>query len=307
VPQTRAYVASHFALELEKDAIGFVKSVEGGNLKADVLTYQMGHSQAVWRQMGAPKYDDITVQVGMGMSPKFYDWINGFFNRTVVRKSGAIIGADFNYKERTRRNFEGALISELTIPTLDGSSKEAAYMTVKLSPENITFIAVTGDDKMKTPTSLKQPNKLWLTSNFRFKLDGYEDACNRVQKIDSFTIKQKILEYPSGGRRFPSKMPGRLEYPNIVVYIPEVDARPFIDYLKDKMVDGDKDSDGALTGSIEFIGSDKKTLCTINLTGADIMGYEVEKFDATADAMARVKISLQVEAMEFDYESDATG
>jgi hypothetical protein len=265
----------------------------------------MGQTQAVWRQMAAPKYDDITLQVGMAMSPRFYEWINSFFSRDIKRKHGSIIGADFNYNERTKRNFFGALISELTIPALDGSSKDAAYMTVKLSPENMQFEPGSGD-KLKTPTGLKQPNKLWLTSNFKFTLDGYEDACARIQKIDSFTIKQKILEYPSGARRFPTKVPGRLEYPNITIYIPEVDARPFVDYLKDSMVDGDKDSDGSLTGAIEFIGSDKKTLCTINLAGVDIMGYEVEKFDASQDAMARVKISLQVESMEFDYEGDAT-
>jgi YD repeat-containing protein len=37
--------------------------------------------------------------------------------------------------ERARRRFSDALISEIQIPTLDGTSKDAAYMTVKLQPE----------------------------------------------------------------------------------------------------------------------------------------------------------------------------
>jgi phage tail-like protein len=306
VSETRAYVASHFALELDgNEALGFLKSVEGGNLKADVVTYQMGNSQAVWRQMGAPKFDDISLQVGMGMSPAFYSWINDFFARKITRKNGSIVLADFNYAERAKRSFTNALISEITIPALDGSSKEASYMTVKLAAEAMTYEPGSGN-KLKTPIK-NQPNKLWLGANFRFVLDGYEDACARVNKIDSFTIKQKILEYPSGASRFPTKVPGRLEYPNIVIYVPEVDSRKFIDYLKDSMVAGNKAADGAMTGAIEFIGSDKKTLCTINLKGVDIMAYEVEKFDASQDAMARVKISLQVEEMAFQYEDSAVG
>jgi hypothetical protein len=301
--QTRAYVASHFALELDGQAvIGFCRSLDGGNLKAEILTYQMGNSLDVWRQMGRPKFDDITFQVGMAMSSSFYDWISAFFNRQVQRKSGAILGADFNYNEKTRRTFTDALISEIQIPALDGSSKEAAYMTVKLTPEAMSYQAGSGA-KLQAPQGVNQPSKLWMTSNFRFTVDGYEQAFKRVLKIDGITIKQQILEYPSGNLRFPVRVPGRLEYPNINVYIPEVDVAPLRDYVKGRIVEGK--AGGGLNGAIEFMGPDKATLCTIHLKGMDILSYEPEKFDANADALHRVKVQLQVEKMEFEYEDDA--
>src|SRR5215203_4254272 len=72
----RAYSAAHFALELDgkKDNIGMFRSVEGGSIKADVMTYQNGTNYDRWRQLGQPKFEDIKVSVGLSMSQPFYAW-----------------------------------------------------------------------------------------------------------------------------------------------------------------------------------------------------------------------------------------
>ena len=58
----RAYAAAHFGLELgsgsDKD-VGLVRSIEGGGVSAEVMTYQFGENYDVWRQLGKPKYSDI--------------------------------------------------------------------------------------------------------------------------------------------------------------------------------------------------------------------------------------------------------
>src|ERR1051325_9112296 len=102
--------------------MGFLRSVDGGGLTTDIQTYQQGAIADLWRQVGRPKFGDISLQVGMGMSKVFYGWIADFFQRKLTRSSGAVVGADFNYRERSRRTFEDALISEVQMPTLDGSS-----------------------------------------------------------------------------------------------------------------------------------------------------------------------------------------
>jgi hypothetical protein len=304
---TRAYVASHFALELDgKDGLGFVRSVEGGGIKADVLTYQSGHVPDLWRQVGKPKFEDITFQVGMGMSDAFYDWIANFSRRHALRQSGAVVGADFNYYERTRREFANALISEIQIPTLDGGDKNPCYMTVKVVPEQMTYKA--GDGKrLAVPDNKKASNKKWLAANFRLELSGaLKDATKRILRVDGFTIKQQVIDYPSGNTRFPIKVPGRMEFPNLVIYVPSVDVRPFETYLAKRMHKGDR-SDALLDGAIVFLGSDvDEELFRITLKGVDVHGMEQEKFDASAEAIARTKISLQVEAMEFPTSAKGT-
>ena len=280
----RAYVASKFALELDGgQMMGFLNSAEGGGVKTDVVDYKQGALVDVWRQVGKPKFEDLTIKVGMGMSPSFYTWISDFFTRKVTRKNGAIVAADFNYKERARRTFMDALISEVQLPALDGSSKEAAFMTVKMCAEGMTYESVSEGPRIESPPGLKQPNKLWHAANFRFVIDGFEDSCRRVTKIDAFTIKQQILEYPSGNKRLPLRVPGRLEYPNVTIYVPRVDADPLIEAANARLLDYDAPTEGGMTAALEFTAPDKSTLCTISMSGVDV----VSDPDHPAETFAR--------------------
>ena len=303
----RAYVASKFALELDgAGMMGFLNSAEGGGMKTDLAEYKQGALVEVWRQVGKPKFEDITLKVGMGMSPVFYTWIADFFKRKITRKNGAIVAADFNYKERARRTFIDALISEVQIPALDGSSKDAAFMTIKMVAEGMSFESQTDGPKIESPPGMRQPNKLWHAANFRFVVHGFEDACMRVTKIDQFTIKQQILEYPSGHQRLPIRVPGRLEYPNITIYVPRVDADPFIEAANARLLDYDAPAEGGMNAALEFTGPDKTTLCTINMTGVDVVSAEPQKLEASAENLYMVKVMIQVETMFFEYAAEAT-
>jgi phage tail-like protein len=303
----RAYVASKFALELDganPPMMGFLNSAEGGGLKTDVAEYKQGSVVDVWRQVGRAKFEDISLKVGMGMSPTFYQWISDFFTRKVTRKNGAIVAADFNYKERARRTFKEALISEVQIPALDGGAKDAAFMTVKLVAEDMTYASVAEGAKIESPPGMRQPNKLWHAANFRFNIDGFESSCKRVVKMDAFTIKQQILEYPYGHGRRPIRVPGRLEFPNLVMYVPRVDADPFVVAAHKRLLDYDAPS--AMTASLEFTSPEKTTLCTIAMSGVDVVSAEPQKLEASAENIYMVKVMVQVEKMEFKYEPEAT-
>jgi phage tail-like protein len=299
----RAFVASKFVFVLDgMGSCGFLNSVEGAGLKTDVQDYKQGPKVDVWRQVGRPKFDDISLKVGMGMSSDFYAWISDFFNRKVTRKNGSIVAADFNYQERARRSFTDALISEVGFPALDGGSKEAAFMTVKLVPEAMTYETIENGSKIESPENLKQPNKLWHAANFDFTIDGLQDSLKRVMKIDAFTIKQQILEYPWGGARLPMRVPGRLEYPNLNIYVPSVDADKLTEAAQARLLDYDKPTEGGLTGALTLRAPDKSTLCTINLTGVDIVSTEAQKLEASAESIYMVKVAVQCEAMTFKYE-----
>lgn len=307
-PGTRAYVASKFAFELDGSGVlGFLNSAEGGGLKTDVVDYKQGRLVDVWRQVGKPKFEDISIKVGMGMSTAFYTWISDFFNRKITRKNGAVVIADFDYKQRARRSFSDALISEVQLPALDGGSKEAAFMTVKIVPEGMTYETITNGARVESPENLRQPNKMWHAANFTFTIDGYEQEFARTTKIDGFAIKQQILEYPSGHRRTPIRVPGRLEYPNLTVYIPAVDAGKIIEQANKRLLDYEAPGQGGMTGMIEMRSPDKTVLCTINLSGVDIVSAEPQKSEASAETIALVKVAIQVESMRFTYGSGGGG
>ena len=115
----------HFSLELGDDKNnGVIKSIDGGGVKVDVMTYQQGGNYDRWRQIGKPKYDDLKIQIGMSLSAPYFGWIKSFFEGTQDRRDGAIVAGDFYYSERARREFTFALLKEVQIPTLDATSKE---------------------------------------------------------------------------------------------------------------------------------------------------------------------------------------
>jgi phage tail-like protein len=299
--QSRAYAAAHFALELDgKDEVGLFRSIEGGSIKTDVMTYQNGENYARFRQLGKPKFEDLKLQVGMSMSPPFYKWIESFFSGAADRRTGAVIAADFYYIERARREFTEALIKEIVFPKLDGQDKGPAHMSVSLAVEGIVFKKGEGK-KLQHPAGFDK-QKVWNSNNFRFELRTFEDECTRVSKIDSFTIKQNIIEYHASGNatlRAPVKCPSQIEFPNIVFYVPEIDSIRFLEHYKRRGVDGEVP--GRLTGSITTFDAENVDTFELAFDGADIISVTPDKADAGSEDIKQVKIEIYTEKMTFTY------
>ena len=298
--RNNVYAAAHFALALDGVSdLGLFRSIEGGNVKADVMTYQSGPIYDRWRQLGKPKFEDIKLQVGMAMSQPFYDWIADFFDGKPTRKTGAIVAADFYYKERARRKFTNAMINELTFPKLDGSDKSAAFMGIGMCVEGMVFKP--GDGALITQSKGWKPQKLWTACNFRFRLDGFEPACSRVSKIDSFTVKMAVLEYHGGGHRAPIKTPSPIDFPNISFYVPESDAQLFLNHVQKRIIADKAQQPGRLTGMIQTFDHERNDLFTLQFSGAEIVSVTADKSDSSSEEIKQVKIELFTEKMDFKY------
>jgi hypothetical protein len=298
--QPRAYSAAHFALELDdKKSVGLFRSIEGGGVKVAVASSHNSHQFEKFQQLGKPTYEDIKVQVGMAMSQPFYDWIEAFFRGEVLRKTGAIVAADFYYKERARREFDQAMITELAFPKLDGEDKSPCYMTVTFCAETIKYVKGSGDPLAPSPGFDRQ--KLWAACNFEFSIDGFETACQRVTKVDGFSIKQKAIDYHHGEQRHATKLPGRIEYPNLTFYVPESDAQPFFDAYQKIGLGGELQSDQRMHGKINTKDNSDGQLFTIEFFGAEFVNVAVDKSDAGSDAIKMVKIEMCTETMTFMY------
>lgn len=304
--QGRTYSAAHFALELDtkNNMVGLIRSVDGGGVKSEIMSYQSGASHEHWRQIGKPKYEDLKIEFGMAMSNSFYNWIQAFFDGEVVRKNGAVVAADFHYQARARREFRDAIISEITFPKLDGSDKNPCFMTATIVPETLRFAP--GDNNQLDPKIGNESQRLWTPANFELQIDGFEAACKRVTKIDGFTIKQQIHEYHAGDLRDPIRVPGLLEFPNLSFYVPEADAQPFIEHYTKHGIKGELQAPTRHSGSIVCLDNANKELCTVTLKGVDIAHIAPEKHDSSSEDIKQIKIEIAIEDMEFKYEQGST-
>lgn len=85
---------------------------------------------------------------------------------------------------------------ELTLPACSVDMSEGADCDMAWDVQARKYPDFPKEDKGGPP---RGKQKAWLPANFRLKIDGLEDACARVNKIDSFTIKQSTADDDGDG------------------------------------------------------------------------------------------------------------
>src|SRR5260370_3841336 len=212
----RGYAGGKFGIVLDGVTAGWVQSVEGGHATSDVVIEKMGSDNLQRKHIGNLKYEDIMLICGTGMSKGFYDWIKSSFDRQFLRKNGAIITTDYDYKELSRLEWTSALITEVGFPALHAASTNEDKMTLTLTPHTTRFETKSGS-KLVAPDQKMQ--KKWLPANFRLKIDGL--YCTHVNKIEALTLKQKVVENPVAEVRDYQKGPTSHQVPNLMITLPE--------------------------------------------------------------------------------------
>jgi hypothetical protein len=293
----RSYTAGRFMLDLNGEVAGYIKSVAGGFTKGEVAVHQLGPDNVQKKHLATIKHEPFTFEIGMGMSKTFYNWIRSSFDKGYETRSGEVIAADFDYVAQSARVFRDAYISEVTVPALDGSSKEPAYMTLKVDPEGIRYEKRSGP-KLNGPIGPAQ--KKWLCSNFKFDLPPL--PCARVAKIDSFTWKQAVIEDAVGAFRENTKHPAKVETPNLKVTISMADIEEWRAWHEDFVIRGKCSEADEKNGSITFMGPDlAEELAEIQLHQVGIISIQPAKAEANKEEVARFEVELYVERMSFEY------
>ena len=304
--QRRSYTAGHFELQIDgHTSTAYVKSVEGGHAKSTAVTEPVGPAVGRIKHSGPMEIDPISLELGLAGSQDILKWVQDSWNRKYTRRNGQITHANFDLQPTFEHQFSNALITETTFPALDGASKEAGYLKIKLQPESVATSKTAGNAKIGGGHNAKQ--KLWLTSAFRFNIDGL-DEMKYVNKLDSFTIKQGIKPVNIGQTRWPEFEPTKLEYPTISGTISLEYADKLMEWHKAVVLDGKTDPEHQKHGSIEFLSPDRKsTIFTVEMFYIGISSLTVMPSRANSDQIKRVKFELYMENMKLDSSGPGLG
>jgi phage tail-like protein len=299
----RSYVAGNFYMNLDGKPCGYVKSMAGGDISAEVINEPAGPSYFVKKHIGQPKYEEIIVQVGFSMTKSVYEWIKQSWAMNYQRKDGSIIILDRNLQPQSERQFFQALITETTVPAMDLSSKEPAYMPVKFAPETIR---VSKPGAKPSGEFGKNEQKIFLPSNFKFEIAGLD--CSKVMRIESFTIKQTTVTDDIGDARDYAKEPGKLEFPNLKITIPENAAQGFVDWHNRFVIEGNNDEANEKGGKLTFLSPNRKDeLAVIEFFNMGIFRIRPDASEGSVETVRRLTVELYVERMTFDYTSKVIG
>jgi T4-like virus tail tube protein gp19 len=295
----RAYSTGQFSFVLDHapEAM-FVKSFEGGLRKANVAEEQVGPMMEAIKHLTTREIEPVSMELGMQDAIPMIDWIRESWQRKFNRKSGAIHMADSNNKETYVQSFSNALLTDVTFPTLDASANEIAGLKVKFQPEDCELKAGGGTAIPQTGNKRSQQQRIWSTSCFRMELLGLD--LTRVNKIDSFTVKQGVKPMYTGKDQLPYFEPTKLQFPDITFYMSLAFANSVIAWYDSFVNKGKSDRKAEKTGAIEFLAFNKKdVLFRINLDQVGIKSMAIDKSEK-GDAPRRVKFELYVGSMDID-------
>lgn len=296
--QKRSYSAGHFELAIDgHKSTAYLKSVDGGYVRASVLDEPIGPHNLHIKHMSTVDIEPFSVECGLSGANDILKWIQLSWRKEPARRSGQITHANFDLVKTYEHEFFDALITETTFPTLDGASKEAAYLKLKLQPERVISKQASGE---RISGQMGSKQKLWMCSGFRLNLD-HINGCEYINKIDSFTIKQGVKKMYTGADRFPQIEPTKIEFPNLSGTISLQYADGILEWYKKYIVDGQHDKKAQTSGSLEFLSPDRAdSLFKIQLYDVGIHHAQVLQSTANADTIKRVKFELYIGSMDID-------
>jgi hypothetical protein len=271
--------------------------VEGGAISAKLISEPAGRDYFMKKHIGAPRYEEFKIQIGLSMDQAVYEWIGSFWKGDYQRKSGSIIACDHRLEVKSETEFLNALITEVTIPALDAASKDAAYLTVRFKPELTEYKK--GSGRALRESSTKSQQKLWASSNFRLAIDGLD--CKKVTAIDSFTVKQSAVTDVVGEERDHAIKPGKPEFPNLRITLAESHAQSWADWHKDFVIAGNSSESNEKNGSLTFLSANMATeLGRINFFNLGIFRFTRDAAEAGSERVQSVTAELYCERMELD-------
>lgn len=241
--------ASSVSLTLAGVDCGPLTSVSGGGISAPVVEERTGGG-STHKLLGSPlTYEPLVVEVGLGGGADLYAWISSTWTQAPQRRDGAIVSRSANGAATSELQFFHALVTAVTVPSLDAASKDTGRLSVEIRPERLQTQPATNAATAKTKA------KAWVCSQFRFDLDGVDTS--HVSKIDAFTVVRAVVAAVDGGGRGAQAEPGALTIPNLTVTVAPSGAQAWQAWFQDAVIDGH--TQNARTGALVFLAPDLKT------------------------------------------------
>lgn len=296
----RVAAAGLFELQIDgHKTTAYLKSVEGGHVKMSVTEEGVGHHHQKIKHLSVAEIEPITIDFGLSGAKDILKWIQASWRRDYSRRSGQITHANFDLYPTYEVEFFEALITETIFPALDGSSKDAGYLKIKVQPERLIETKKDGTGARISGTEAGK-QKQWIASSFRFHIEGIEEM-KYVNHIDSFTIKQGTKKLYTGLDRFPQIEPTKIDFPNITGTIAQGYTQNLIEWHKQSAYDGIKDPKSQKHGYIEFLGPDQKTVIfRVMLDEMGLLSLSTAPSTANSDQIKRTKFELFVGRMDID-------
>ena len=270
--------------------VGSINEFEGGLARGIVNETSGGPDSITKKSITNVTFDDLTIKVSTDLEASFYNWVQESVERRASEKDGVITSCDLNGNVTSQLDFQRGLITEITFPALDASSREAGNITVKIAPEN-TKLSTNPNGKCQT---LLNKSKRWVPSNFKLELDGLD--ATRVVRIESFTTKMRLASEGigrPGGRTYT-----KAEFQNLRVTISNASLKTWLDCYDSFLIKGLRADANEKSGAIVLLDPTlKNEIGRIKLSNVGMV--RMQSASNSGEAIGQTTFELYVERMEY--------
>jgi phage tail-like protein len=290
------YTKGRFQVTCDGKFPGMVKKCSGGDASGEVAENKMGAHNLIKKHVTTIKYDDLTLEMGMGMSKWVWDWINASLNNNYQKKNWEYALADANGDIQMTKTLMDCLIKEFSLPKMEAKSKEPGYVTLKIQPQT-TRIAAGGGGKVKGDMG-KNIQKMWHCSNFRLDIPGMD--CTKIMSIDALTWKQAISLNEVGTEREYETVANNMTQPDLKITMTAPTSKPWFDWYKKSVLEGHADETSELSGTLTFLHSNlKDELGHLEFSNIGIKKFSYGAAEAHGEGVMDVTVECYVEATKF--------
>lgn len=273
----RTYSATHFALALDGNSVGLVKSVSGGEAVQSPVQKGTRNDKYPNKVPGSLRYEDVVLELPVTAPRAVWDWVSALSTpNAVTKRQLTVSNLNFDYNVLSRRIMDGAALKLVELPLMDGASKDSGFVKLAIAPSGVKEDAP--GTKAATPGTKV---KTWTRQNFRVTIDGLATA--RVARVAPIVIQ-----------RSPKN---ELEYSNLSLSFAEADVETWKQWSAETL-DG---KPAEKSGKIELLTPNMTdVILSIQLDGLGLVRLARDASQTAENSTARMVAELYVEKITFD-------
>jgi hypothetical protein len=270
-------MAERLVLEVDGAPVGSLRSFHGLDVEAEITTRTLGPRDMPKKHVAAVRWTPGVATFGGGMGEGMRGWIAEALDSGPATRSGSLGVPASAGAPAWSLAFSGARLSAVGFPSLDGASKEPAYLTAEFAARQVRW-------EKAGPVPAEPPRKAkgWLRSNFRVEIGGL--PCNRVARVEAFT--------------WTCAADGAVSIPDIRLAISRADLGPWEEAARRWFIEGAHRDRDEMSGRITLLAPDlQEALATVELGNVGLRRFSHEDRDGPDDGSSRFAVELYVEKL----------
>lgn len=294
---------TQYQFEVNGQAVGGLKHFSGLDLQADIVQSGVVADAMPKKHVANVRWSPGLAKVGIHMGKGLHGWIKDSFDKGSAPQSGRFVVADAQGKVQSALDLQGSVLTALTVPACDATSKAAGVFEVAFQADQVKWALGSGEQITKVAS---RAAKEWVSSNFKVSIGKL--PCARVSKVDAFTWRCSVAQADDLGLRHGTLAPAKVTVPDIKLTMSAADFPAWAEAARQWFVDGKRLDADEMQGRITLLDptlDEAKALGWIDLINVGFKTFSAPEADPTgkAPAVQQFTVELYVEKMAFNIQA----